>query len=365
LTRAVKVLEVLGNSAGGIARHVAQVVSGLEHRLDLLVEVAAPPGLPIALPRHVHPVVIPDGPLLGHRRAISELRRIIREGAFDVVHAHGLRAGIDAAVAARGSDARVILTVHNLVQPDVAGRLRANLYRWGELLAVRGADRIFAVSRDIAEHLERSAAELSSKVEVLYLGVDDPPPARRTRAEVRDSLGLDEAQALIVTASRLSPQKAVHVMIEAVRDLDRVRLVVLGEGPLEAELRAAASGAPVTFLGFRDDVHDYIRAADAFCLSSVWEGIPLAVQEAILLGVPVVATDVGGMREVVKDGVSGRLVPKNDARALRDALVEVISDGALAERYAREAAAHLGANFSRRAMLVRLENEYRGAPRAA
>jgi glycosyltransferase involved in cell wall biosynthesis len=114
----------------------------------------------------------------------------------------------------------------------------------------------------------------------------------------------------------------------------------------------------VSFLGFRPDVADHIAAADAFSLSSLWEGVPLAAQEAILLGTPVVGTDVGGMRELISNKVSGRLVPPGDPVALAAALDEVLSSPERAAAYARAARDGLHERFSTDAMLERLREAY-------
>ena len=353
---ALRVLQVLGYSTGGISRHVAQVTEALDGA-DMTVDVAGPPDLPLEMPKAVLPVRVPNGPVRGHRAAIRRLRAIVAGGGYGIVHAHGLRAGIDAALAARGL-CPVVLTVHNLVHPEIAGRGKYLLYRRAEGLAVRLTDHTFAVSRDIASHLG------SRKVEVLYLGIGGPPAVSRGRAAVRDELGVREGERLVVTASRLAPQKALPVMFEA---LAATRtpfvLAVLGTGPQEDELRAAAAeqgiGERVRWLGFRPDVADYIAAGDVFCLSSVWEGVPLAAQEAILLGVPVVATAVGGMPELVEDAVTGRLVPPRDPAALAAALGQVLANEALRKTFADGARANLQQRFSTERMLARLAAEYR------
>jgi glycosyltransferase involved in cell wall biosynthesis len=256
----------------------------------------------------------------------------------------------------------VFLTVHNLVQSDISGAYKARLYRIAERLAVRRTDRVFCVSGEIASHLRATVPGSNAKVEVLYLGVGDPPPASRSAADIRADLGLDPNTRLVVTASRLAPQKALPVMFEALAAVPDARLAVLGEGPLEEEYRASAARlAPgrVQFLGFRDSVLDYIRAADAFCLSSVWEGVPLAAQEAILVGTPVVATEVGGMPELIEDGVSGRLVSKGDVQALSAALEEVLAGGERIEAYIERARADLLERFSTEKMIERLARAYR------
>lgn len=352
----LRVLQVLGYSTGGISRHVAQVTEALDGG-ELTVDVAGPDDLPLKMPKPVLPVSIPGGPVRGHRAAVARLRAIVAAGDYRVVHAHGLRAGIDAALAARGL-CPVVLTVHNVVHPDVAGRAKYLVYRRAEGLAVGLTDHTFAVSRDIAEHLR------SRKVEVLYLGIGDAPAVSRDRAAVRAELGVGGGERLVVTASRLAPQKALPVMFEGLAAAGTpFVLALLGTGPQEEELRRAAAehgiADRIRWLGFRPDVADYIAAGDVFCLSSVWEGVPLAAQEAILLGVPVVATAVGGMPELVEDAVTGRLVPPRDPAALAAALRQVLSNDALRTTFAEGARESLRRRFSTERMLARLAAEYR------
>ena len=361
-----RVLQVLGQSAGGIARHVAQVVDALDDKDGLSIEVAGPDDLPIPIPKRVATVDIPRGPVRGHRAAVRALRRLVRSGGYDVVHAHGLRAGIDCGLAVRGSKARVVTTVHNLVHPAIAGPLRARLYRRAEAGAVRLSDRVLAVSEQIADHLRTTASHHGAveKVETLHLGIGEAPEVTKDRAEIRTLLGLRPDDRLVVTASRLSAQKALHVLLAAMtRVREPAALAVLGTGPLEAELRATAATLGIEdrarFLGFRPDVADFVAAADVFCLSSIWEGVPLAAQEAILLGTPVVATRVGGMGELVTDRVSGRLVPPGDPDALAAAIDEILATPDVGSAYSETARRDLERNFSTEAMLTRLVALYR------
>ena len=361
-----KVLQVLGRSAGGIARHVAQVTDALDGEPGFTVDIAGPTDLPVALPKLPLPLAIPDGPF-GHRAAVRELRRIVAEGGYEVVHAHGLRASIDAGRASGPLQIPTVATIHNLVRADIVGRFKAPLYRLSERLSLRSSTRTFAVSEDIASHLRALDPSRAARIETLYLGIGDAPAVTRGRRAVRSELGIPDDHSLIVTAARLSAQKALHVMIQAVARLPGATLAVMGEGPLEGELKDVVTVEHledrVLFLGFRADVHDVIAAADAFCLSSVWEGVPLAAQEAILLGVPVVTTAVGGMEELIADRVSGRAVPKNDPIALASALNEVLRDEVTAKGYADAALESVRRRFSTTKMLDRLKRAYVDAAR--
>lgn len=358
-----RVLQVLGRSAGGIARHVAQVVEALNGRDGLIVDVACPPDLPIEMPKRPIDLRIPDG-VFGHAGAIRALRAVVVSGRYSVVHAHGLRAGVDAALAARGK-ATVITTVHNLVRSEIAGK-RAVLDRFAEPLVVRLSDRTLAVSEEIARRLRGAVRSRADRVEVLYLGIGSAPDIRMSRDEVRAALGIDRDQHVAVAVARLAPQKALPVLFDAIaRATTAVTLLVLGEGPLGSELRAlvARRGLDdrIRFLGFRRDVADIVAAADVFCLSSVWEGVPLAAQEAILLGTPVVSTEVGGMSELISDRRSGRLVPSGDAAGLAAAIDEVCASAAIRRSYIEQAQADLAERFSTEKMLTRLQILYRKA----
>jgi len=358
------VLQVLGRSAGGVALHVARIASGLDGVDGLVVEVAGPSDGPVAMPVPVREVLIPNGAARGHPRAIARLRSIMATGGYALVHAHGLRAGIDCALAAR-SVARppeVVVTIHNLMHSGVLGDARASVYRRAEWLAVMLSAHAFAPSEQIADHLKATIPRAADRIEVLHLGVGSPDPARPA-AEVRRELGVLPGGRLVVTAARLAPQKALEVMLEAVARLPGdVVLAIAGEGPQEAELRALAADLGVAdrvvFLGWTDDVAGYVAAADVFCLSSHWEAVALAAQEAVAVGTPVVSTDVGGMGELITDRESGRLVPTGDPDALAEALAEVLASEATGRRYAAAARLRLEAEFSTEAMLDRLGGFY-------
>jgi glycosyltransferase involved in cell wall biosynthesis len=357
-----RVLEVLGRSAGGVGRHVAEITKALDGHNGLQIDVAAPADLTVPMPKPVLPVDVPDGPLLGHFSAIRRLRSVIEEHGHDLVHAHGLRAGIDGALAARWAKVPAIATLHNLVRRDISGGLRGRAYRMAEPALVRLASKVFVPSTEMAEHLASAAPGSTRKIEVLYAGLAEPPRAARSRAEVRRELRVRDDDAVVVTVARLHPQKALHVLLRAVARLDDIVLVVIGDGPLEGELkelaRALGIAKRVRWLGYRTDVADYIVAADAFCLSSLWEAVPLAAQEAVLLGVPVVATDVGGLGELIIDGVSGRLVPKNDDGALAAALRQTLESPGAAREFGRRALLDYGKRFSRDEIIARLKEVY-------
>lgn len=316
---AERALLVLGPSAGGIRRHVAVVRDGLRAR-GWTVVTAGPAGVldglggvDIEIPVGLSPV--------GLLRAARALRRAATD--VDVVHAHGLKAG--AAVVAARARSRV-LTVHNVVLDDAAGA-SAPVLRAVERRLPGHMDHTISVSAEIAGRLGILDAPRASVV----VPAGPAPTVRRDRASVRRDLGVDDAP-LVATAARLHPQKDLGTFLAAMAvvraRVPSVRVAIAGDGPdaeaIRRERDRLGLADVVELLGQRDDVPDLLAAADVVALSSIWEGSPLVVAEAMLLGRPVVATAVGAVPEAVVDGETGRLVPARDPQALGDAVADLL-----------------------------------------
>ena len=257
-------------------------------------------------------------------RWVLRLRRLLAQGRFDVVHAHSPLVAAAVRLAARSFPAArrpaVVVTLHNV---------------WASHhVAVRALDRLTAPLDDarlaVSEAVRRSVpGTASARVITEVHGVDvDAVRARADRDGVRAELGVAPDEVLVGAVANLKPHKAYDVLLtaaaRAVAHDDRVRFVAVGQGPLHDELVAERDrlglGDRFRFLGYRADATRLVSGFDVFCLSSRHEGLPLALMEALVQGVPAVVTDVGGNRELVTDGVEGRLVPASRPEALADAL---------------------------------------------
>jgi glycosyltransferase involved in cell wall biosynthesis len=219
------------------------------------------------------------------------------------------------------------------------GGLRTRFLRATRDRALRSARHVFCPSaylRDVALAWGLDP----ERVSVLPNPAPEPPPLP-PRAELRAELGLDGDS--LVFAGRLGPQKALVVLLEALAGLPGVRLTVAGDGPeraaLERRSRELGLDGRVSFLGSvpRERVLRLFRAADAAVLPSAWENFPHTVVEALAVGCPVIATAVGGVPEVVRDGENGLLVPPGDPSALRDAIARFFAEDELRERLAAAA----------------------------
>ena len=248
------------------------------------------------------------------------------------MHAHGLKAGWVAVLSRPRCP--VVLTIHNVVLDEVAGR-GAAVQRWLERVLYGRVDRIVAVSPEIVGHVGDAVA--ADRIEVV-LPASPPPVPRRDRAEVRRDLGIADDEVLVVAAARLNPQKDLPLLIRAWRRVaaehPRARAVVVGDGPLRADLdrMVAELGVGATFRLAGPSPHavDELAAADVVVLSSRWEGAPLVVAEAMQLGRPIVSTRVGVVPEMIGDG--GAIVDVGDETALAEQLSRFVGDADLRAR---------------------------------
>lgn len=330
-----RVLQVAGSSAGGTRGHVRELAAGLalEHRVIL----AAPEQVVRPWIRGVRPTVvdITDRPRAQDGAAVARLRALARRA--DVVHAHGLRAGALAALALAGRATPLVVTLHNLpVGGPAVQAVAAGLER---LVASRAAA-VLGVSGDIVDHMRGMGAAHAERA-LVPSSIPEPAPLDRA------ALGLG-SERLVVTLARLAPQKGLDLLLDTAALLaDRVpdaRWLVAGDGPRRAELERAIADEqlPVQMLGRREDAAALLAAADVVVSTAQWEGQPVWLQEALHLGAPIVATDVGGTREVT--GAAARLVPYGDPDALCAQIAAVLREPAIADglrRAARERAAEL------------------------
>jgi glycosyltransferase involved in cell wall biosynthesis len=354
----VKAAFVLGTSAGGTARHVLMLAAGCAAR-GVSAEVFGPArtdedfGFGALAGVEFTPVEIADRPRVRHDlRAIRRLRQLVAAWRPDVVHAHGLRAGALTAIALAfvrptvyQSRPALVVTVHNA--PPAGGATGA-IYRVLERIVANSADSVLCVSADLEERMRAAGARRVGRALVPAFAATAGVSAAGPAAAGAAALDLPGAPApgrpLVLAAGRLAAQKGLGTLLEAAslwRDLQpEPLLVIAGEGPLAAGLKAQAArlGLDARFPGHRDDMPALLAAAAVFVLPSVWEGQPLILQEALRAGVPVVATRVGGTPALTGEDAAV-LVPPGDPRRLADAVRAVLTDEVLAARLRKAAAA--------------------------
>jgi glycosyltransferase involved in cell wall biosynthesis len=295
-----------------------------------------------------------------------ELRRIVRERRIDIVHAHDYKTNLLAYLLGRIDRVRSLTTVHGWT--GHTPRERWLYYPLDKRLLAR-FPRVIAVSSEIRDVLVRYGAK-SARVSVLLNGIDHRG-VRRDRGRVdhhRSRLGIKAGEFVIGAVGRLEPQKRFDLLIDAVARVranrPEVRLLIVGEGSdrpvLQDAMRRHQLVEPYCrLLGHRADIIDLHHAFDLFVQSSDYEGTPNAVLEAMALETPIIATDVGGTRELLREQVDGLLVRPSDAAALADAIECVLADRAAAARRVSSARRRVERELSFDARMRALEAIYR------
>ena len=329
-----------------LVHHQAQGLSGL---LDAVTELGV---------ETVAVEAMPEG--WAGAAQIPRFARAIRQLRPDVFHAH-LTWSIACKFALAGAAAArvpAVIATHQLyVDFPMNGSRRLQ-----QRLIGHGIDRHVAVSRHVAERLVETFPWLAERVTVIPNAVDAARFRGQPDPELRRELSAGTSARLVLVPARLASQKGQRYAIEAVTALADVRLVFAGDGPDRASLEAYSDELGVAdrviFLGHRDDVPRLLASCDAAMLPSLYEGLPVAVLEAMASGCPVVATRIGGTDEAIVDGQTGLLVPPSDGRALARGIDRLLSDAALAKRLAASGRAEVEAEYSTRQLVSRNEQLY-------
>jgi glycosyltransferase involved in cell wall biosynthesis len=298
--------------------------------------------------------------------ALLALVRYIRRQRIDLIHTHLQGADIMGRMAGFLTRTPVVSTIHNgLVDLNEEPPRRQRLERWTARLWCR---RLVVVSELLREEVTGWFGLPPDRVITIANGVDTARFQRGPefdRAAVKRALVGSDGP-LISNVARLVPQKAQQYLIAATQIVAAtrpdVRVALVGEGDQRAALEAQARTAGVTeqiiFAGFRANVADILAASEVFVLSSLWEGMPVALLEAMAAGCTAVVTDVGGVGQVVRHGETGFLVPPGDAAALAAALLDCVNDPERARRIGAAGQAWVEQEYGMRAWVGKLENLY-------
>jgi glycosyltransferase involved in cell wall biosynthesis len=254
----------------------------------------------------------------------------LRSHRVNVVHTHNPHALIYGAPAARLAGAVVVHSKHGM-NPDTRRRL------WLRRLAAKLADAYVTVTPRLAKAAIEQGDCDPSRLHVVPNGIDVVrfAPNDGQRRKIREELAIPDDAWVVGTVGRLAPEKDQALLVDAMGSLlcATRHLVIVGDGAERGALRARVDANPgrdyVHMLGDREDVESLLAAFDAFALTSRTEGLPLVLLEAMATGLPVVSTAVGGIPDLVKDGVTGFLVPAGDRGSLADRLGLLSMDKAL------------------------------------
>jgi len=306
---------------------------------------------------------------------VFRLTRILRTERITVVHTHGYKSNVIGGLAARLTKRPLLVRTEHGMPPPISrtGHFSVSPFSVLDYLIGRSwTDCIIAVSRDLSLILAKRYPP--RHIRTIYNGVDIAPHTDPLRVHhLRSEFALSANDAVIGIFCRLMPIKALDIFLRAARlitvNVQNVRFFVVGDGPLYDSLRSEAQRLGLerrmTFTGFRHDALDLVRMMQVIVLSSLHEGLPMILLEAMALGKPVVATRVGGIPELIQDGVTGILVPPADPDSLANACLDLIRKPSIAEELGRRAQHQVEAHFTAEKMLEDLLKVYADCLQAA
>lgn len=345
---------------GGQERRVVSEMRGLAERGHHLV-LATRPEARIAREAALRGLSVLTLPMTGRFDAVSIIRlaRFLRAERIQIVNTHS---GIDSwigAFAARLAGVPVLVRTRHLRLP-----LKRNWLNFVHYMA----DRVVSCGESMRRFLVDECGFPESQVVSIPTGIDfEAFVPRRNRDAMRAELGIGTGEMVILMVGIIRGVKRHAIALEAcariASEFPGARLVLAGDGPMRPDMEALAGSLGIServlFLGHREDVADLMGAADVLLLTSRSEGVPQAVAQAMGLGLPVVATSVGGVPELIEHEKTGLLVPPEDPQAVAQALTRILRDPDSARRLGAAARAHARAEFSLKGMLDKTEALFR------
>jgi L-malate glycosyltransferase len=323
----LKVLHVIsGGETGGSRKHVVTLLSKFPKETATLVVFQEGPLAKEAREHHIDVRLLPQS----SRYDLSVLRKLvelIQNGRYDLLHTHGPRANLYGALIKRKIGIPWMTTIHSDPRLDfMKSGLKGFLFTRLNLWALKKIDYFFAVSERFKDNLAAFGIP-KERIKTIYNGIDfnETSPSYLLQ---RTDVGVNADDFVIAMVARLHPIKGHALVFEALQSLPYrdIKLLVVGDGPLEQELKEKASELQiedrVKFLGFRRDIAAIYSLSDVALMASYSESFPLALLEAANERIPVISTDVGGVRQLIVSKEMGWIVPVGDSAALTEAIKE-------------------------------------------
>ena len=295
-------------------------------------------------------------------RDIFVLWKALSKEGVRLLHSHGYKASVMGYLFSLISDIKILITCHLWTSGD----LKLRLYEKLESVVMKRAGKVVGVSEKIVSQLKGHNIP-DEKLVVIPNGID----VSEFRLEhdimaLRDELNIPSDHLIVGSLGRLVEQKGYVYLIESIRqimsDFPKVTVLVAGEGPLKSELLGLISkyqlNNNIKLIGFRSDRARLLQLFDIFVLSSLDEGTPMALLEAMATGLPCLVTDVGGNRNVIENGVDGILIPPGETNLLTNMLLKLLNNKSLRDRLSAGASKKIEAEYSSETMRDRYFNIY-------
>jgi glycosyltransferase involved in cell wall biosynthesis len=309
--------------------------------------------------------------------AAYRLRNLILQERIQVLHSHGMLVNIVGRIAAKMADIPVSISTVHLTRQLSTGERAENIWQWLKGKYYRSLDnftagfndRVIAVSESVRKDLISQGVS-SDKIVVIKNGIEcesyqNPLERENQQAHKKRELGIGN-EPVVGTITRFYKQKDVQTFLYAIsdviRDYPNLRCLIVGDGKQRRELEGLRSRLAlhknVTFLGYREDAREILDLFQIFVLSSLWEGLPLVVLEAMAGSKPVIATRVAGTAEAVVDGKTGILVPLRDSKRLAESIKTLLKDQKLAQKMGEAGRRRVHRHFRGERMVDETEKLY-------
>jgi len=347
------VLQLLEHMA--LKGHRVGLISAPERRL--VVKAKAMGAVTFPNPHFVRSVT-PHKDFLALWPVLSAVRRFDP----DIIHAHSTKAGFAARIAGAIFRKPVVFTAHGWAFTEGKGAQLRVIFAAAEKLASRVTDKIICVSEHDRELALRWKVATPEQLIVIRNGVDPRKFLNISGKGIRKELGISNEEVIVSFVGRLSPPKKVDLFVDVVAAVKNCRAVIVGDGELKnvvsRKIDQLGLSKRVFLMGERTEIPEILAASDIFVLPSQWEGLPYTIIEAMMSGLPVVATKVGGIPELVEDGVTGFLVSPNNVDLLISAIRKLVEAPLLRMKMGKAARTKALENFTLERMLDETEQVY-------
>ncbi|MDD2585675.1 MAG: glycosyltransferase family 4 protein [Syntrophomonadaceae bacterium] len=363
----IQILHVIG---GGEIGGAEELVLALMHLLDKdkyephLVCLCPGPFVQVAQEQEFKASTI----LMRHRldvSTIAPLQEYIRTNRINIVHTHGVRANLVARIAAKKEKLPVVTTVHSVLRYDYDTWYKAAFARCITMMTNHHTDKFIAISRAIADEIKTMQVP-DEKIAIIHNGLDTSKFTQpRDPDEMKKELGIEPGLPVVTMIARLHPVKGHEYFLQAARKIVdtglKAEFLIVGEGferpKLEKKVRELGLQNKVKMPGYYSPVEDIYALSDLVCVPSLMEGLGMVILEAMYFNVPVVASEVGGIPEIVEHRVNGLLVKPRDYQTLANEIMNVLIDSDLARFLCKNGQATVN-NFTRQKMACQVENIY-------
>ncbi len=350
---------------GGAPKHIDILFNNLDP--DFNIYFAAPISEPYGISWY-HSVGKDRFFELEHRRfsfiKLLQLRSFIKKNDIYIIHAHGKGAGLYARFVKLllFSRVKLILTFHGL-HIDQYSPLTKNLYLFYERILSRYTDLFINVSEGEKANCVKNGIFKPSKSIVIYNSIPKVI-AQKTKLETRSDLNLPNDKFIILSLLRFSFAKNIEATLDIaqfLKDDNRFQFVLVGDGETKQEILEKINREKINNIiltGFKNNPNDYIIASDIYLSTSRWEGLPFALIEATMLGLPAVVSDVTGNNEVIKNSYNGKLFSPGDIKTAADYIVEICTNKNIAQQYSANAKVYFEEHFSIERMVNQTKDIY-------